>query len=114
MVALPVFPLTCWLFALEELCTIGATELLELTTGVTVALLEEFTTGVVALLEELLPLGLPLLLEDAVALLLGATALEDGSTLADDVDVAALEPATVALLVPVLVPLLAPLLALLV
>ena len=76
MVALPVLPLTCWLFALEELCTTGATELLELMTGVT--LLEEFTTGVVALLEELLSLVFPLLLEEVVVVLLfGATALED-------------------------------------
>ena len=48
MVALPVLPLTCWLFALEELCTTGATELLEFTTGAT--LLEEFTTGVTVVL----------------------------------------------------------------
>ena len=101
----PVFPLTCWLLVLDELCATGVTELLEFTTGVIVVLLEEFTTGTVALLE-LLPLGLPLLLEDpAVALLLGVTALEVGSTLADDV--------IVALLVAVLVPLLALLLALL-
>ena len=83
---------------------IGATELLELTTGAT-------------LLEELFPF-LPLLLEEAVvALLFGvAVPLEAGSTLADDVAVA-LEPATVALLVAVfalLLPVLVLLVALLV